>query len=289
MKISKLFSSKKPVVSFEIFPPKLDTPIESIFDTLDQFKEMNPDFISVTYGAGGSQKDRTIEIASKVKRDYNIESMAHLTCVGHSREDIDNLLISLRENHIENILALRGDPPKNQPYFDYRSNAFHYANELIEYIRKDHPDFCIAASAYVEGHVDCIRLKDDLMNLKRKVDTGVDFLVTQLFFDNRLFYDFLDKAASVGINCPVSPGIMPVFKADQIKRITSLCGASIPAKLLILIDKYQDNPEDMLKAGIEYASTQIRDFVENGVAGIHLCTMNRPKSTREILKNSGLL
>jgi methylenetetrahydrofolate reductase (NADPH) len=288
MKIIDLFKSKKPVVSFEIFPPKLDTPIETIFDTLDQFKEMNPDFISVTYGAGGTQKDRTIEITSKIKQDYNIEAMAHFTCVGHSKDDTDQLLDSLRENKIENLLALRGDPPVNQPDFDFGKNAFRYANELIEYIRKDNPDFCIAASAYVEGHVDCIRLKDDLINLKRKVDTGVDFLITQLFFDNRLFYDFLDKSASAGIHCPVAPGIMPVFKANQIKRIASLCGASIPAKLLILIDKHQDNDEDMRKAGIEYASAQIRDLVENGVDGIHLCTMNRPKSTLEILKNAGL-
>lgn len=289
MKIINLFKSKKPVVSFEIFPPKLDTPLETIFDTLDQFKAMNPDFISVTYGAGGTQKDSTLEIASKIKNDYNIEAMAHFTCVGHSREDIDRLLDSLRESRIENILALRGDAPKNQSDFDFSKNTFRYANELIEYVQKDNPDFCIAASAYVEGHVDCIRLKDDLINLKRKVDTGVDFLVTQLFFDNRLFYDFLDRAAAVGIHCPIVPGIMPVFKADQIKRITSLCGASIPAKLLILIDKYQDNSEDMRKAGIEYASTQIRDLVENGVDGIHLCTMNRPKSSREILLNAGLL
>ena len=288
MKILELFKTKKPVISFEIFPPKLDTPIESIFDTLDKFKELNPDYISVTYGAGGSAKDRTIEIASKIKNEYSIESMAHLTCVGHSKEEIDKLLASLQDNKLENILALRGDPPINQPDFDFSKNAFTYANELISYIRSKN-DFCISAAAYVEGHVNSVRLKDDLRYLKQKVDTGVDFLVTQLFFENRNFYDFLDKTDAIGINCPITPGIMPVFKADQIKRIASLCGASIPAKLVLLMDKYGANDDDMRKAGIDYASSQIRNLIDNGVDGIHLLTMNRPKSTREILQNVGIL
>jgi methylenetetrahydrofolate reductase (NADPH) len=288
MRIVELFKAKKPVISFEIFPPKLDTPIESIFDALDQFKALSPDFISVTYGAGGSAKDRTIEIASKIKNEFSIESMAHFTCVGHSKEEIDKLLISLHENKLENILALRGDPPMNQPDFDFSKNVFEYANELISYIRKNN-DFCIAAAAYVEGHVNSKRIKDDLIYLKQKVDTGVDFLVTQLFFENRNFYDFLDKTAWVGINCPITAGIMPVFKADQIKKMASLCGASIPGKLILLMDKYGGNDEDMRKAGIEYASMQIRDLIDNGVDGIHLMTMNRPKSSREILENIGFL
>jgi methylenetetrahydrofolate reductase (NADPH) len=287
MKLKSLFKTKKSVISFEIFPPKLDTPLESIFKTLEQFKELNPDFISITYGAGGSAKDRTIEIASKIKNEYGIESMAHFTCVGHSKEEIDRLIDSLHDHKLENILALRGDPPQNQPDFDFSKNVYKYASELIRHIKSKN-DFCIAAAAYVEGHIDSKRLKDDLIHLKEKVDTGVDFLVTQLFFDNRLFYDFLDKAASIGINCPITPGIMPVFKADQIKRITSLCGASIPAKLLITMDKYGDNPEDMRKAGIEYASRQIRELIDNGSDGIHLLTMNRPKSSKEILQNIGL-
>lgn len=303
MRLIDLFNSNKPVISFEIFPPKVDTPLESIYETLEQFKELNPDFISVTYGAGGSGKSRTIEIASKIKRDYGIETMAHFTCVGHTQEEIDSMLDSLKENGLQNILALRGDPPVNQPDFDFSKNTYQYASELIRHIRSKrlvasraccspmHPDneFCVAAAAYVEGHVDCARLRVDLENLKRKVDEGVDFLVTQLFFDNRLFFDFQDKTAAQGICCPITPGIMPVFKADQIKRITSLCGASIPAKLVLMMDKYQDNAEDMRKAGVEYASLQIRDLLDNGVDGIHLLTMNRPKSTREILQNCGLI
>lgn len=288
MKIVELFKAKKPVISFEIFPPKVDTPIESIFDALEQFKGLSPNFISVTYGAGGSAKDRTIEIASKIKNELQIESMAHFTCVGHSKEEIDKLLVSLHENKLENILALRGDPPMNQPDFDFSKNVFEYASELISYIRKKN-DFCIAAAAYVEGHVNSKRLKDDLIHLKQKVDTGVDFLVTQLFFENRNFYDFLDKTAAMGINCPITAGIMPVFKADQIKKMSSLCGASIPGKLILLMDKYGSNDEDMRKAGIEYASAQILDLIDNGVDGIHLMTMNRPKSSREILENVGIL
>jgi len=288
MKIKDMFKKKKTVVSFEIFPPKIDVPIDTIYNSLEQFRALNPDYISVTYGAGGSGKSRTAEIASKIKQEYNTESMAHLTCVGHTKEEIDNLLDTLQEKGIENILALRGDPPANQSDFDFSKNYFKYASELIRYI-KGRNDFCIAAAAYLEGHVDSRRLKEDLYYLKKKVDEGVDFLVTQLFFDNRLFYDFLDKAAAIGINCPVTAGIMPIFRADQIKAITAKSGCSIPAKLVLLMDKYSDNPDDMRKAGIEYAGVQIRDLIENGAPGIHLYTMNRPKSSKEVLEIAGLI
>jgi len=288
MKIMDMFKKKKTVVSFEIFPPRIDVPIDTIYNSLEKFKALNPDFISVTYGAGGSSKSRTVEIASKIKQDYKTESMAHLTCVGHTKEEIDSLLETLHGKGIENILALRGDPPASEPDFDFSKNSFKYASELIRYIRKRY-NFCIAAAAYLEGHVDSKRLKEDLLYLKEKVDEGVDFLVTQLFFDNRLFYDFLDKAAAVGINCPVTAGIMPIFKANQIKSITAKSGCSIPAKLVLLMDKYSDNPDDMCKAGIEYAGMQIRDLIENGASGIHLYTMNRPKSSSKVLEIAGLI
>jgi len=288
MRIIDLFNSKKPVVSFEIFPPKIDTPIETIFDALDKFKSLNPDYMSVTYGAGGSQKDRTLEIASKIKSSYGIESMAHFTCVGHSIEEINKMLESMKENNIQNILALRGDFPADQPDFDFSKNSFKHASELISHTKSMNRDLCIGAAAYLEGHPECKRMKDDLMNLKNKVDCGVDFLVTQLFFDNRLFYDFQDKAIQIGINCPITAGIMPIF-STRIKTMTARSECSIPAKLVLMIDKYQDNPDDLLKAGIEYASAQIRDLIDNGVDGIHLYTMNRPKSSSDILKNAGLL
>lgn len=282
MRIIELFRNKKPVIAFELFPPKPDVPLDTIYEHLDQFEALKPDYISVTYGAGGSQKGRTLEIAARIKNTHHIESMAHFTCVGHTKEEIDNMLASMHEIGLENILALRGDAPANQPDFDFNKNVYSYAHELVNHIRKVN-NFCIAAAAYVEGHVDSKRLSGDLIHLKEKVDAGADFLITQLFFDNRLFYDFMDKARSAGISCPVAAGIMPIFKADQIKSITAKSGCSIPAKLVLLMDKYQDNPESLRKAGIDYASQQIRDLIENGVDGIHLYTMNRPKSTAEIM------
>jgi len=287
VKIIEKFKNKKPVISFEVFPPRLDMAIESIYSKILQYKELKPDFMSVTYGAGGSKRDRTIEIASKIQNEYGIECMAHFTCVGHSVEGIDEMLQMLSAHNVENILALRGDPPVNQPDFDYSQNAYEYASELIEHIHSK-KNFCVSAAAYVEGHVSCKTLKEDLFYLKEKVDMGVDLLITQLFFDNRLFYDFLDKAEGIGIKCPVSAGIMPIYKAEQMIKMAALCGASIPAKLLLIIDKYKDNPEDMQKAGIEYAGAQVGDLIQNGVAGVHLMTMNKPDSARTILDLAGL-
>jgi len=287
MRIIEQLKIKKPLLAFEIFPPKPDVPVESIYDHLEQFEALKPDYISVTYGAGGSRKGRTLEIASRIKKLHHIESMAHFTCIGHTGEEIDQMLASMHELGLENILALRGDSPLNGPDFDLEKNVYCYASELVAHIRAVN-NFCIAAAAYVEGHADCKRLSTDLQQLKRKVDSGADFLITQLFFDNRLFYDFMEKAQSIGIDCPVTAGIMPIFRADQIKSITAKSGCSIPAKLVLMMDRYQDHPEDMRKAGIEYACLQIRDLMENGVDGIHLYTMNRPKSTAEIVQGLGL-
>jgi len=288
MKIREIFESKKQVISFEIFPPKFGTPLEKIDETVSQFAELKPDFMSVTYGAGGSQKDMTVEIASLVKNKYNIECLAHFTSVGHSKEEIDDILNVMKTSNIKNILALRGDPPRNQPDFDFSKNIYTYASEFIEDL-KTKGNFCLGAAAYPEAHINCKRIKDDLYNLKNKVDKGVDFLITQLFFDNRIFFDFMDRISEMGIKCPVTPGIMPVFKANQIKTITELCGSSLPAKLVNMIDKYRDNEEDLRKAGIEYASNQIRELLDNGVDGVHIITMNRPKSTRQIMENVGLV
>jgi methylenetetrahydrofolate reductase (NADPH) len=288
MKIIDLFKREKPILALEIFPPRIDVPLESIYDSLDQFKTMNPDYISVTYGAGGSKKDRTIEIASKLKNEYQIETMAHFTCIGHSTEEVDRMLGLMLENNLENVLALRGDPPNDQPDFDFSKSVYKYASELIEHI-KNKNKFCISAAAHLEGHIESKRLKDDILRLKNKIDKGVDFLVTQFFFDNRLFYDFTDKMASLNMNCPIIPGIMPIFKADQIKTMTAKSGCSLPAKLVLMMDKYADSPDDLRKAGIEYAATQIQDLIDNGAKGVHLYTMNRPKSSREILESAGLV
>jgi methylenetetrahydrofolate reductase (NADPH) len=282
MKLAEMYQQPGLTLSFEIFPPKPETPIQTVFDTIEQLRDLRPSFISVTYGAGGSQKGRTVEIASKIKGDFELEAMAHLTCVGHNQTDVNSLLTQLRAAGVENILALRGDPPQGQPDFDFSRGEFRYAVDLIRHIRRQH-DFGIAAAAYPEGHRACSRISQDWQNLRVKVDAGVDVLITQLFYDNRVFYQFLETVRAMGIKCPIVPGIMPVCNAKQIKRILSLCGASMPADLLLLVEKYNDNPDDMRKAGVEYAIRQIQDLIANGVDGIHLEPMNKPDLAREVL------
>jgi len=286
VKIIDLFKQNRPVISFEIFPPKPDVPLDTLFESIEGFKKLSPDYISVTYGAGGSQRGRTVEIASRIKNHYGIESMCHLTCVGHTAEEIDELLLQMKQENIHNVLALRGDPPLDQPDFDFSKGTFRYANELIEYINSKH-DFCIAAAAYLEGHVDSKRLDEDRRYLKNKVDAGVDLLITQLFFDTRLYFDFLDRCAQLNINCPVVPGIMPIF-SSRIKNMTARSGCSIPAKLVLMMDKYENNSEDLKKAGEEYAGLMIRELLDGGAPGIHLYTMNKLQSTIEIMKIAGL-
>jgi len=285
MKLSEIFKARRPVLSFEVFPPKPDLPIDSVFQAISALKDFSPSFISVTYGAGGSSRTRTVEIASRIKQDFCLEPMAHLTCVGHTKIDVDKILAELEDKGLVNILALRGDPPRDQPNFDYNKGEFKFAIDLIRYIRLKKPNFSIAAAAYPEGHKACPRIRTDWEHLKDKVDAGVDLLITQLFYDNRLFYHFLETVRNMGINCPIVPGIMPVFHAKQIKRILSLCGASMPPEILIMLDKYENNPDDLKKAGVEYAIKQINDLLDNGVDGIHLEPMNKPELAADILKD----
>ena len=288
MKIKEFYQGNDPVLSLEIFPPGINYPLESIFDTLDKLTRLEPSFISVTYGAGGSNRARTVEIASRIKKQYGMESLAHLTCVGHSRAEVDTILDSLIAEGIDNIMALRGDLPADDTNFDPGSQDYHYAAELIRDARKK-CNFGIAAAAYPEGHPESRRLSEDLLNLKQKVDAGVDILITQLFFDNRIYYDFVERCERVGIDIPIIPGIMPVLNAKQIKRMIYLGGASIPAKLLKLVDRYENEPTEMEKAGIEYASQQIEDLLDNHVPGVHLYTMNKWSQISKIIKNvSGL-
>jgi methylenetetrahydrofolate reductase (NADPH) len=287
MKISELYAQKKPVISFEIFPPKLETPVETIFSTLEKLKDLSPSFISVTYGAGGSSAARSIDIASRVKNHYGVETMAHLTCVNSSRDQIDEILAQLRANNIENILALRGDPPAGETSFRQTIGGYQYAKDLIQHIREQE-HFFIAAAAYPEGHLECRDLSRDIVYLKEKVDQGVSLLITQLFFDNTVFHAFKNKAAEQGVACAIAAGVMPVLNVSQIKRITTLCGASIPERLIRIMDKYGSIPSEMEKAGIEYACEQIIDLMENQVDGIHLYTMNKAAQTKEILRQAGL-
>lgn len=288
MKIRELYQSSKPVLSLEVFPPRIDYPLETVFKTLDDLKRLNPAYISVTYGAGGSNRARTVEIAARIKKEYGIESQAHLTCACHTKTEIESVLDELSNQGVDNIMALRGDPPQDDSNFDFNTREYRYALELIADIKRYKADFGIGAAAHPEGHPECRRLGEDIINLKKKVDTGVDFLITQLFFDNRIYYEFLNRAIRAGINCPIIPGIMPVLNARQIRRIIYLCGASIPAKLLILVDKYDNNPDGMAKAGVEYASRQVEDLLHNKVPGVHLYTMNKSQQITEIVKNVGL-
>jgi methylenetetrahydrofolate reductase (NADPH) len=288
LKIIELYKSGKPLLSLEVFPPQIDYPLETVFKTLDGLKLLKPGYISVTYGAGGSNRARTVEIAARIKKEYGIESQAHLTCTGHTNRQIEIVLNELSEQGVENIMALRGDPPQDGTIYNFSKQEYCYALDMIKDIKKNKTNFGISAAAHPEGHPECDRLKEDIFNLKKKVDTGVDFLITQLFFDNRIYYEFVDRAIKSGIKCPIVPGIMPVLNARQIRRIIYLCGASIPAKLLILVDKYDNNPEGMAKAGVEYASQQVEDLLNNKVPGIHLYTMNRSKQITDIVKNVGL-
>ena len=274
MGIKNLFDQKKLVVSCEIFPPKPDYPIETIFATLESLSAMKPDFISVTYGAGGSSCARTVQIASKVKNDFGVETLAHLTCVGADKQATDAVLRQLQENNIGNVLALRGDLPPEIPCGS--GDDYHeYAKDLIAHIKAKY-DFCIAAAAYPEGHPRCASLELDRQHLKQKVAAGADFLITQLFFDNQLFYEFLAQVRNAGIQIPISAGIMPIVNKKQIEKTVALSGASLPHEFTKMISLYENRPEELYQHGIQYAVDQIRDLLEHGVDGIHLYTMNNP-------------
>lgn len=278
MKICELFKDNHTVFSFEIFPPKKDGSIETVYKTLDELTDLKPDFISVTYGAGGSQPGcSTREIVSIIKEKYHTESIAHLTCVNSTKEDIDRAIEEFKEHGIENVLALRGDiNPEIEP-----KKEFLHASDLIAYMR-ERSDLSFSGACYPEGHTEAASLDEDIANLKRKVDAGASHLVSQLFFDNGHFYAFLEKARAAGISVPIEAGIMPCVNAKQIQRMVTMCGASLPVKFTRLIARYGDSPETMRDAGIAYAVDQIIDLAANGADGIHLYTMNNPYVARKI-------
>lgn len=287
MKISDMFKKDNIVVSFEIFPPKEQYPVSSIYDTIQSLKVLKPEFISVTYGAGGSSSATTFEIANKVKNDYDLETVTHFTCIGASSDEIEDSLEKIKKINVKNILALRGDLPTNQGERSLSNSKYHYAKDLVTHIKKNH-DFCVGGAAYPEGHLDCRDLETNIDHLKQKVNCGADFLITQIFFDNRIYYEFLDKIRKNGIDIPISVGIMPVLNANQIRRICGLCGASIPSKMQAMIEKYGDHSQDMEKAGMEYACEQILDLVNHKVDGIHVYTMNKPNQVSTIINQTGL-
>lgn len=282
--IKNLYKKKKPVISLEVFPPKEDTDISVIYNTLDKMKKLDPDFISVTYGANGSTRHRTVEIASYIQNTLGCEALAHLTCAALDEAVLLDYLNQLKEANLKNVLALRGDMPKDMTRAEFENRHFQYAKNLIDAIPK-HPLGSIGAACYPEIHPESLNQADDIAHLREKVDSGADFLITQLFFDNFIFYDFMELVEGAGIKVPVSAGIMPITSISQIQRIVKLSGSQVPSSLAHILAKYQDNPEDVKKAGLEFASIQIDGLIQNGAAGIHLYTMNKFETADVIFKH----
>jgi len=284
MKINRILNRGQQTFSFEFFPPKTDDGFEQLYQTIENLKPWNPGYVSVTYGAGGSTRSKTLDLVGRIKHQIGLESMAHLTCVGHTADEIRDILDLLKEQGIENILALRGDPPQGEEKFIKTEKGFAFGNELVAFIKKNY-SFCLGVAGYPEGHVECPDKAADLDNLKRKVDAGADFIVTQLFFDNRFFIEFLERARSIGIQIPIIPGIMPIINAKQTKRFTKMCGASIPSDLLARLEEHQEDSLAIGRLGVEHATRQCEELLKLGVPGIHFYTLNRSKATLNILEN----
>ncbi len=282
MKISEKFKHKKPLVSFEIFPPKVGYPIDTIYKTIDELNDLNPDFMSVTYGAGGSTKDRTVEISSYIKDNYDLSSIAHVTCINSTKREVEQTLKSLEEKGIENVMALRGDYPIDFNKKDLSNEDFKYSTDLIKFF-KENSNLSVGAACYPEKHPESPDFESDLKYLKEKVDCGADFLVTQMFFDNELFYDFIDKTQSKNIKVPIIAGIMPILSKNQVKTVTKLTGNKLPNKFKRLLERYEHNPEALNEAGLSYAIGQIIDLLSWGVDGVHIYTMNKSETARSIM------
>jgi len=282
MRICDQLTSRTPTLSFEFFPPKDDVGFWDLYRTIESLKPLGPTYVSVTYGAGGSTRHKTVDLVQRIKRDIGMESVAHITCVDADRTEIARVLDAYKLAGIENVLALRGDPEEGGTAFTPTPGGFRYANELIEFIRGRGDTFCIGAACYPEVHPESPDASTDLDNLKRKVDAGADFLITQLFFNNDDFLAFRDCAVSAGINVPIVAGIMPILSVNQVKRFTQMCGARIPADLLQRIEAVEDDAEAVRHIGMYHSTRQCLQLLEHDVAGIHFYTLNRSTATRAI-------
>lgn len=282
MKIREILKETTPHISFEVFPPKTDAAYESVLNATDKIAALHPSYISVTYGAGGGTSANTVNIAAHIRDDLGVESLAHLTCVSSTREHVHKVIWELKEKGIENILALRGDIPQESDF--PLPNQYRYACELIEEI-KGAGDFCIGAACYPEGHVESENRKEDVLHLKEKVDRGVDFLTTQMFFDNSILYNFLYRIREAGVTVPVLPGIMPVTNKKQMKRICDMSGTVLPQRFLDVLDRFGDDPAAMQQAGIAYATDQIIALFANGINHVHVYSMNKPEVAAAIMNN----
>lgn len=277
MKISEIYKQKKQPKSFEIFPPKGDLSVETVKDTVKELKSLDPAFISVTYSAGGSGNSfKTAELCSMIKNDFSVEAVSHLTCINSTKDDVLNTLDILKKDNIENVLALRGDIVEGASAHDFK-----FATDLIPLLKES--GFCVGGACYPEGHVTCKSIQDDINHLYEKQALGADFFLSQLFFDNDVFFKFLEKARKRGVTKPIEAGVMPILSKSQITRMIFMCGASLPAHIIRLLNKYEDNPEDLEKAGIYTALEQIRGLLESGVDGVHIYTMNKPTIAKTIM------
>jgi len=280
---------RKPIISFEIFPPKTDKAMETLLQELPQLVALRPDYITVTYGAMGSTQERTLEIASLIRNRYDMETACHLTCVGASRTELDEILERIFSAGIQNIVALRGDPPKGENAFIPPPDGYSHANELVEHIRrferqKGREHFGIAVAGYPEKHLEAPSMKEDIANLKRKVEAGADIIITQLFFDNNFFLDFVEKVRAAGIMAPIIPGLMPILSVRQIQRITSMCGSSIPLDLQRELDAAADDDEKAHEIGVRQCIHQAQDLIKQGVPGVHFYVLNKSTCIRQIME-----
>ncbi|MGD9763893.1 MAG: methylenetetrahydrofolate reductase [NAD(P)H] [Candidatus Binatia bacterium] len=283
MRLRALFDRDQPVFSFEFFPPRSAAGEDALMRTIANLRPLEPSFVSVTYGAGGSTREKTIEIVTRIKREYGIEAMAHLTCVGHDRDELVAILDRLTNAGFENLLPLRGDPPRGQAEFVRPPNGFAHASELVQFIKQRGYGFCLAGGGYPEGHPECRDLAQDIEHLRRKVEAGVEVIITQLFYDNADYFAFVERARGAGIGVPVLPGIMPITNVAQIERIATLCGARIPAGLRDRLHAAADDERRVLRVGIEHALAQCEGLLARGAPGVHFYTLNQSPATAAIV------
>ncbi len=285
MKVSAVLKKGQPAISFEFFPPKTPQGEAALFRTLHELKPLGPAFVSITYGAGGTERHKTIEWATRIQNEVGLTAMAHLTCVGSSAEELRDVLYQYARVGVRNIMALRGDPPKGSGRFEPVAGGFRYASELVAFIRAEFGDyFTVAGGGYPEGHPEAVSLEADLHNLKKKVEAGLDLVVTQLFFNNALYFGFVERARRIGIRVPIVPGLMPITDLAQIRRFMDMCGASIPGPLLSRLEKAR-SPEEVLEIGVEHTTRQAWELLEAGVPGLHLYTLNKSPATRQVVQN----
>ena len=284
MKVIEEIWDRSPTLSFEFFPPTSDVGFWDLYRTIESLKPLDPSYVSVTYGAAGNTRKKTLELVTRIKQDSGIEPLAHLTCVEHTRTEIGEIVDDLKNNRVENLLCLRGDPPAGKEEFEPCPDGFTSAGDLVRFIRERHPALCLGGACHPETHPQAPGPQADLENLKRKVDCGVDFLITQLFFNNDDFYRFRDRCAKGGVLVPIIAGIMPIQNTKQIKRFTGMCGATIPADLLSKIEAVEDDPDAVRHLGVLHATGQCLDLIDHGVAGLHFYTLNRSTATRAIFQ-----